>query len=285
VAASLDAEGNRLAGRVAIVTGAASGIGRASAILFARQGASVLLVDRALGGLEETQRLLLACTPSARDRVAVFEADVSSEASNRAMVVRCVQRFGDLHVFFANAGIVGNLGMHTSADEFARTLSINVIGVHLGFQAALEHMLPRAAADPAHRGVLLATSSVAGLRAGAGGLDYSASKAAVGNLVASTAAELSGTGIRVNCVNPGLVETGMTSPLFDMARARNSAAKIGQLNPLRRAGAPHEIAAVALFLASNESSYINGQAIVVDGGLSCSLPFVPGGGFAKATKK
>jgi NAD(P)-dependent dehydrogenase (short-subunit alcohol dehydrogenase family) len=95
-------------------------------------------------------------------------------------------------------------------------------------------------------------------------------------MVQVSAQQLSGTGIRVNAICPGLIETGMTKPMFDMAKAAKKEDKIGQLNPLRRAGAPNEIAGAALFLASDDSSYVNGQAFAVDGGLSSSLPVVPG---------
>jgi NAD(P)-dependent dehydrogenase (short-subunit alcohol dehydrogenase family) len=117
---------------------------------------------------------------------------------------------------------------------------------------------------------------VAGIRSGAGGMPYSASKAGVISIVQTGANQLGGTGVRINAVCPGLTETGMTQPMFDMARARGSEGKIGQLNPLRRAAGPQEIAEVALFLASDASSYVNGQAIAVDGGLSSSHPVVPG---------
>jgi NAD(P)-dependent dehydrogenase (short-subunit alcohol dehydrogenase family) len=114
------------------------------------------------------------------------------------------------------------------------------------------------------------------LRASAGPTPYSASKAGVISLVQTAATQLTGSGVRVNAICPGLIETGMTRPIFDIARQAGKEGKIGQLNPLRRAGQPIEIAEVALFLASDDSSYLNGQAIAVDGGLSSSLPFVPG---------
>ena len=124
------------------------------------------------------------------------------------------------------------------------------------------------------KGSIICTASVAGLRSGAGGPAYSASKAGVINLVQTTAQLLSGTGVRVNAICPGLIETGMTKPVFDRARAKGTEDRIGQLNPLKRAGLPEEIASAALFLASDDASYVNGQAIVVDGGLSSSHPIV-----------
>ena len=117
------------------------------------------------------------------------------------------------------------------------------------------------------------TASVAGLKAGASGHPYAASKAGVISLVQTTAYSLSGTGVRINAVCPGLIETGMTKPIFDNAKQRGTDGKIGQLNPLKRAGQPHELAAMGLFLASDDASYVNGQAIPVDGGLTASMPY------------
>jgi NAD(P)-dependent dehydrogenase (short-subunit alcohol dehydrogenase family) len=122
-------------------------------------------------------------------------------------------------------------------------------------------------------GSIIATASVAGIRAGAGGPAYSASKAGVINLVKVAATQLAGANIRVNAICPGLIETGMTKGIYDMARESGKESMIGQLNPLKRGGAPEEIAQAALFLASDESSYVNGHALVVDGGLSISHPF------------
>jgi NAD(P)-dependent dehydrogenase (short-subunit alcohol dehydrogenase family) len=123
------------------------------------------------------------------------------------------------------------------------------------------------------RGSIILTASVAGLRANAGAAAYSASKAGVISLAQTGATALIGTGVRVNAICPGLIETGMTRPIFESARERGTQDKIGQLNPLQRAGAPEEIAAMALFLASDEASYVNGQAFAVDGGLSSTHPF------------
>ncbi len=147
-----------------------------------------------------------------------------------------------------------------------RILRVNLIGPFL----AIKHAAPLMKA--AGKGSIICTASVAGLRSGAGPVPYSASKAGVISLVQTTANQLYGTGVRVNAICPGLIETGMTKPIYDQARAKGTDDKIGQLNPLRRGGQPEEIAGAALFLASDDSSYVNGQAIVVDGGLSSSLP-------------
>jgi NAD(P)-dependent dehydrogenase (short-subunit alcohol dehydrogenase family) len=125
------------------------------------------------------------------------------------------------------------------------------------------------------KGAIVCTASVAGLAAHAGPISYSASKAGVVNLVKTAAHDLRGTKVRVNAICPGLIETGMTAPMFDMARQRGSEGKIGQFTPLERGGQPEEIAQAALFLVSDESSYVNGHALVVDGGLTASLPYVP----------
>jgi NAD(P)-dependent dehydrogenase (short-subunit alcohol dehydrogenase family) len=125
-------------------------------------------------------------------------------------------------------------------------------------------------------GSIICTASVAGIRSGAGPTPYSAAKAGVVSLVQTAANQLGGTGIRVNAICPGLVETGLTRPMFDAVRAKGKGGMIGQLNPTRRAGEPLEIANMAVFLASDEASYVNGQAIAVDGGLSSSHPVVPG---------
>jgi len=125
-------------------------------------------------------------------------------------------------------------------------------------------------------GSIIMVASVAGIRSGAGSTDYSASKAAVNSMVKTGSYQLTGTNIRVNSICPGLIETGMTVFQFEPARERGTIGKVGQLNPLQRYGVPEEIAYMALFLASDESSYVNGQNLAVDGGLSASLPVVPG---------
>lgn len=255
----------RLQGKRAIVTGAGSGIGRASALLFAREGASVIAVDRAEAAVAET----VAQIAAAGGRAVGMAADAGSETDVAAYVQRAIDEFGGIDVVYANAGVSGGdvSLFEQSAELWQEVLRVNLIGPFLAIRHAAPHMIAQG------HGSIVCTASVAGLRANAGGGPYSASKAGVISLVQTSANSLAGTGVRVNAICPGLIETGMTRPLFEYARARGSEASIGQLNPLERYGLPHEIAAAALFLASEDASYVNGQAIAVDGGLSSTLPF------------
>jgi len=148
--------------------------------------------------------------------------------------------------------------------------------VFLAAKYAAPAMGKTSADKPTPGGSIIGTASVAGIRSNAGSTPYSASKAAVVSLAQTLAYQLAGTGVRVNAVCPGLIETGMTAPVYQAARARGSEKKIGQLNPTKRGGHADEIARVALFLGSDESSYVNGQAWAVDGGLSAGHPYVPG---------
>lgn len=257
----------RLAGKVAIVTGAASGIGRAAAILFAKEGAIVLGVDRNAEGLKATDDEARLTGPLAGTAV----ADTGREEDVEALVARAVAEHGRLDVLFANAGVSGGATpfLDGTVEDWTEILRINLLGPFL----AIKHAAPIMAGQGG--GAIVCTASVAGLKANAGGAPYSASKAGVISLVATAANALAGTGVRVNAVCPGLIETGMTEPIFTAARARGSEGRIGQLNPTGRAGVPQEVATAALFLASDEASYIDGQAIAVDGGLSSTLPFAP----------
>jgi NAD(P)-dependent dehydrogenase (short-subunit alcohol dehydrogenase family) len=258
----------RLEGKRAIVTGAASGIGRASAILFAREGARVLAVDLAEDGLEATRAEIEKQGGTCLAR----RADASDEDAVRELVATCRRELGGLEVVYANAGVSGGLVpfLELSAADWERVLRVNLIGPFLAIKYAAPVM------RDAGGGSIVCTASVAGLRSGAGGSAYSASKAGVISLVQTAANQLAGSNVRVNAICPGLIETGMTRPMFELARERGSEKKIGQLNPLKRAGQPIEIAQMALFLASDDASYVNGQAFAVDGGLSSSHPVVPG---------
>jgi len=257
--------GGRLAGKRAIVTGAGSGIGRASARLFAAQGAAVLAVDRAREAVEETAAMIRADGV----RAIASAADAGDEADVQAYVLRALTELGGLDVVYANAGVSGGdvpLAEQT-VELWQDVLRVNLIGPFLAIKHAGRHMVSQG------RGAIVCTASVAGLRANAGGSPYSASKAGVISLVQTAANSFWGTGVRVNAICPGLIETGMTRPMFDYARSRGTEDKLGQINALQRFGLPHEIAATALFLASDDASYVNGQAIAVDGGLSSTLPF------------
>ena len=254
----------RLEGRAALVTGAASGIGRASAKIFAEEGAWVVCVDRARE-VEETAAMI---EKSGGHAIAMI-GDAGSEDDVKRAVDLAVSEFGGLDACYANAGISGGWTptfLELTAEDWMKILQVNLIGVYLAIKHSARVMIPKG------KGSIICTASVAGLRSGAGPAPYSASKAGVINLVTTSANFLMGTGVRVNAICPGLIETGMTKPIFERARERGSEGKIGQLNPLKRYGEPEEIARTALFLASDDSSYVNGQAIPVDGGLSSSLP-------------
>ena len=237
----------RLAGKVAIITGAASGIGKATVELFREHGATVIGADIGEGA----------------DR----RVDAGSEADVKRLIDEVAAENGRLDIMFANAGVSGGFASiaEQTAEDWAEILRVNLIGPFLAIKHAAPLMRTRA-------GSIICTASVAGLRSGAGGAAYSASKAGVINLVQTAAQQLSGTGIRVNAICPGLIETGMTKPIYDMARDRGQEKRIGELNPAQRGGEPAEIAQAALFLASDASSYVNGTALVVDGGLATSHP-------------
>ena len=256
----------RLDGKVAIITGAGSGIGRATTCLFVREGAKVVAADINKDGVDETVSMA-----DAAGQVVGVAADAGDEKAVEGLVSRALADFGGLDAVYANAGVSGGRAglADTTPDVFLDILRINLVGPFLLAQKATPHMIKQG------KGSVVMTASVAGLRANAGGVPYSASKAGVISLAQTLSHQLFGTGVRVNAICPGLIETGMTKPIFDHARAKGREHKIGQLNPLERYGVPDEIAQAALFLASDDASYVNGQAIPVCGGLSSSHPFSP----------
>ena len=253
-----------LKGKVAIITGAGSGIGRASALRFAAEGAKLVLGDKT-DAVHQTAQLV----KDAGGSVTALQMDAGVEADVEKLVKTAIENYGDLHIAFANAGVSGGMAgiFDLTPDQWAEILRVNLIGPWLMVKHAGQAMM-----DGGKGGSIILTASVAGIRSGAGGPAYSASKAGVINLAMVSAQQMSETGVRVNAICPGLTETGMTKPTFDYAREKDVMHKVGRLNPLRRAAQPDELANVALFLASDEASYVNGQAIAVDGGLSSSHP-------------
>jgi NAD(P)-dependent dehydrogenase (short-subunit alcohol dehydrogenase family) len=256
---------SELAGKRIVITGAASGIGRASSLLAAQQGAAIIAVDNA----ESVQATVAEIVASGGNAIAV-QADISVESEVEAFVARCIEEFGGIDGLYANAGILGaNKPLQRlTAKDWQRTLGVNTVGTFLCIQQAAARMVPQG------RGAIVCTASVAGLRANAGGIEYSASTAAVISMAQTVAYELYGSGVRINAICPGLIETGMTAHVFERVRAKGKESLIGQVNPAARAGAAEEIASMACFLLSDAASYINGQAIAVDGGLSASHPWV-----------
>ena len=238
----------KLGGKIAIVTGAASGIGKATVELFRAEGATVIGAD--LKGAD-------------------VDCDAGDEKQVAALIERVVADHGGLDIFFANAGIAGGLAsvFEQTPDDWTEILRVNLIGPFVAIKHAAPHIGKRGG------GSIICTASVAGLRSGAGGPAYSASKAGVISLVKTAAQQLTGSNVRVNSICPGLIETGMTEFVYERARAKGQQDRLGHLNPLKRGGHPSEIANAALFLASDQSSYVNGHALVVDGGLSSSHPF------------
>ncbi len=250
-----------LAGKVAIITGAGSGIGRASAIRFAAEGAKVVLGDMS-DSVHETAKMI-------GDAATAMQMDAGKEEDVAAIVAHAITTFGQVDIAFANAGISGGMEgiFDNTVENFTEVLRVNLIGPWLMVKHAGKAMV-----DAKNGGSIILTASVAGIRSGAGGPPYSASKAGVINLTKVSSQQMSDTGVRVNAICPGLTETGMTKPTFEYAKDKGVTHKLGQLNPLRRGAQPEELANMALFLASDQASYVNGQAIAVDGGLSSSHP-------------
>lgn len=254
----------RLEGKTAIITGAGSGIGRASALLFAEQGAKLVVADLS-PTVHETAEMVKAAGGTAL----AVQMDAGKEEDVVALVATTLSTYGAIDIAFANAGISGGMAgiFDNTVENWTDVLRVNLIGPWLMVKYAGEAMM-----KAQRGGSIILTASVAGIRSGAGGPAYSASKAGVINLAQVSAQQLSETGIRCNAICPGLTETGMTKPVFDYAREKDVMDKVGRLNPLRRGAQPEELAQVALFLASDDASYVNGQAIAVDGGLSSSHP-------------
>ncbi len=252
----------RLDGKVAVITGGASGIGEATVRLFTEEGACVLIAD-----IQDEKGRRLG--DELGESTEYLHADVSREVDVKAAVGRAIDRFGRLDCMFNNAGIAGPTGPieKVTVEGFDEAVGVLLRGVFLGIKHAAQVMKRQGS------GSIINTSSVAGIRTGYGNHVYSAAKAAVIQLTRSVAMELGESGVRVNCICPGFIAT----PLIGRARglSQQEADKmVGEIEaafenaqPIRRPGLPLDIAKAALWLASDESSFVNGHSLVVDGGV------------------
>lgn len=252
----------RLEGKVAIITGATGGIGEATAKRFLEEGASVMLVGRSSEKLKETGERL-----SGFENVASFVADATDEAATKASVEATVEAFGGLDILLANAGTEGNFAPieALTVDEFESVLRTNVIGVFLSMKYAVEPMKKR------DGGSMIAISSIAGMIGFPTMAPYIASKHAVYGMVKTAALELAETGVRVNAIGPGPIDNRMMSSLETQFNAEDQAAAhefVLTSVPMNRYGTNEEVANLALFLASDESTYCTGSIHMIDGGFT-----------------
>jgi len=253
----------KLDGKVAVITGGASGIGDATVRLFVEEGCRVVIAD-----VQDDRGAHLAEVLG--KSASYLHADVSQEPQVSGAIAHAVSRFGRLDCLFNNAGAGGVAGPieEIPADGFDHTMGVLLRGVFLGMKHAAPVMKRQGG------GSIISTASVAGLQAGYGPHVYSAAKAAVVHLTRSVAMELGESGVRVNCICPG----GIATPIFGSALglAGPEADRVAELmktllatrQPIQRAGLPEDIARAALWLASEESSFVNGHALIVDGGLT-----------------
>ena len=249
----------RLDGKVAVVTGAAGVIGSATIRLLAERGARIVAVDRKQQDLATAIRDL----PASAQALAIT-ADVTDEDEVAGYVRATTEKFGTIDVFYNNAGIEGDIAPITrySLESFRRVLDVNVVGVFLGLKHVLPVMLKQ------NKGSIINTASIAGLVGSPDVAVYSASKHAVIGLTKSAALECATTGVRVNCVCPGLIDSRMLSAIIEGRNPGNAPIpneRIVERIPARRLGQASEVASVVAFLASDEASYVSGSSYTVDG--------------------
>ena len=249
----------KLDGKVAVITGAASGMGRATAIRFAQEGAAVVVADLNSQGGE----LVVSEIAAAKGRAVFQRTDVISEDDIKALINRAVKEFGRLDITYNNAGVGGATGRIESlkSEDWDKTFHILTRAVFLGIKYSVEPM------RKVGGGSIISTSSVAGLRGVAGLCAYSAAKAAVISITESAAIDLGHDRIRVNCICPGGIVTPLT--YRGMPGGEEAAVKgMARMQPIPRAGKPDDIANMALFLASDDAEWITGTAMIVDGGMA-----------------
>ncbi|RMD81167.1 MAG: glucose 1-dehydrogenase [Candidatus Dadabacteria bacterium] len=255
----------KLEGKVAVITGGGSGIGRGTVLRFLREGAKVVVAD--LNERTGRETLDLAAKEGLGDRARFIKTDVSKEADVEAMIDLAMNEFGRLDCVYNNAGLPGALGAldEISADDWDFTFAVLVRGVFLGIKHAA-----RVLKQQNQGGVILNTGSTAGLSGGCGPHAYSAAKAAVINLTRSASVELAQHNIRVNVICPG----GILTPLVH--RGSEEAMEEGMRNsqPLKIVGRAEDVAALACFLASDEARFVTGGVYVIDGGLTAAGPHV-----------
>jgi NAD(P)-dependent dehydrogenase (short-subunit alcohol dehydrogenase family) len=242
-----------LAGKVAVVTGGASGIGRATAERFVAEGAQVVIGDVDAEGAE-------AVVAELGDAAAFQPTDVSDAGQVQALVDTAVERFGGLHVMFNNAGIGAPMTrfLHDDLSGFQREIDINLFGTFVGSQRAARHMKEHGG------GVIINNSSLAGIEAGPGLVTYRAVKAAVIHFSKCIATDLGPYGIRVNCIAPGHILTAITT--YDLGPIAR------YTQPLQRKGTPEEAAHAVVFLASDKAAHITGAVLSIDGGSAAGMP-------------
>ncbi len=251
--------GARLEGKVAVVTGGGSGMGRSTVERYLAEGAAVVVADLN----EETGKQVVADAEQAghAERVAFQRVDVAREDDVEAMIALALERFGGLDVVFNNAGFGGAVGPITeiSVADWDETMGVLVTGVFLGTKHAARVMI-----DAGTGGSIINTSSVAGISGGRGPQAYTTAKHAVIGLTRATAIELAEHRIRVNAICPG----GINTPLLNFGDAETAGKFLDTIQPWPRHGVGEDIAAMAAFLAADESEFVTGQALVVDGGLT-----------------
>ena len=262
--------GNRLENKVAVITGAASGLGKASALRFAEEGAAVVCADRNAADAEATAAEIEA----AGGRALAVAADVTVEADHATMASQALERFGQIDVLYANAGI-GEAGTieHTSKDEWDRMIAINLTGVWLSNRAVLPAMVEQGG------GSIINQASIGGLIAVNGIAAYAAAKAGVVGLTRQGSLDYALNNVRFNAIAPGTVPTPLVTAVYEQRggmaggtgeTVEDGLAAAAQRYPMERLGEPVDIANMALFLASDESKWITGQVFAVDGGYTAA---------------
>jgi NAD(P)-dependent dehydrogenase (short-subunit alcohol dehydrogenase family) len=247
----------RVSGKVALITGGGSGIGRATAVVFAREGAKVVIADYNREGGEQTVKTI----KSAGGEATFVEANVAIAKQVEAMVAKAVEAYGRLDCAFNNAGIEGQIGgniAECSEENWGRIIAINLTGVFLCMKYEIPQMLKQGG------GSIVNTASVAGLVGLPGGTAYVASKHGVAGLTKSAALEYAKSGLRINAVCPGFIRTAMTERVMDGGSISEDAMMAAE--PLGRIGRPEEIANAVLFLCSDDASFITGIPLPIDGG-------------------